>query len=336
MLAAAMGDRLRAAWDAGPDEALFREAVFLYTTESFLCPAVNEALRARDATKTHLAPFLRLLHCALRSFPMAQRHTAAAYRAINLTEAQRAQFAPHPTDTSRNYLSFDGFSSATLAADMGLKLLRQWNRRVLLVLTPADPANLNCCPVRITDMSAFPEEHQVLYPLGQQFEVTACGERTLAELGQWLAAPAPPAGTTADTVYVIEMRAVDVFFEMAEGLYADGGSHGHAAAVGGGPADLRARPPRRGRGLLPPCKAASLRGVVQQRHGQAPAGARDPRGGPRGGAPGGWRILRRHRGRVHLEGLLRHRVGAGAQGPAHQSGRPRRPPRQSWRVVAWC
>ena len=40
-----MGDRLKVAWDAGPDATLFLKVAFLYTVESFMYAAINMALR---------------------------------------------------------------------------------------------------------------------------------------------------------------------------------------------------------------------------------------------------------------------------------------------------
>ena len=225
-----MGHRLMAAWVSVPHAAVFREAVFLYTTESFLCPAINAALRLRDTTKTHLVPFLRLLHCALRAFPEAQRHPAAAYRAIHLTEAQRATLELHPADTSHRYITFDGFASATLSAQKAFEGLQEDGWGVLLVMTPADPTNPSCCPVRIADMSAFPQEEEVLYPLGQQFEVMARGHKSLEEVREWLAVPLP-LQRPSHSVFVVELRAVDLFWGMAEDAYVDGGTAAAAEVV---------------------------------------------------------------------------------------------------------
>ena len=88
-----------------------------------------------------LATFLRLLHCALQAFPAAQRHPPAAYRAINLTEVQRVTPEPHPMDVMRTYVRFDGFTSCV---QRRLPRSWEWNRDVLLVMTPTEPANPNC------------------------------------------------------------------------------------------------------------------------------------------------------------------------------------------------
>ena len=78
-------------------------------------------------------------------------------------------------------------------------------------------------------MSALPEE-EAMYPLGQQFEVMACGHKSPEDLGELLAVPIPTE-RPSHMVFVAELRAVDVFWKMAADLCADGGTTSIAEVV---------------------------------------------------------------------------------------------------------
>ena len=184
--AATMAERLTAAWDTGELFPLFREAVFLYSVESFLYRALNSAVRTRDASQAHLAPFLKLLHGALRFFPMEQRYSGRGFRCINLSDEEKALYRAHPRDPSLDFFSWDGFTSVSTTPRAGLELLLKWKKSTLFVVTPADASDRNCCPVRVAEWSAYPEECEALYPLGQQFQVVASDHRPWEEVCAWL------------------------------------------------------------------------------------------------------------------------------------------------------
>ena len=169
--AAAMAQRLTAAWQTDSDDALFRETVALYTLETFLHRALNTAGRITDAARGHLAPVLRLLNGALRAFPIAHRHCRRAYRGLSLTPEQRAQYQAHPGHLPRDYLRFDGFLAVNTTAESALGPMVGRRQDALFVVTPADASDPNCCPVSVAEWSAYPWECKALFPLGQQFQV---------------------------------------------------------------------------------------------------------------------------------------------------------------------
>jgi len=223
-----MEERLTKAWNTGDDSALFREAVFLYTTESFLYRALNSACRNRDTTKAHLAPFLKLLHGGLQSFPLDYRYTGPVYRTVRLNDELKSQYTPHRNDETLNFFSYDGFTSGTMSAARSLQLLVEWEHNVILIITPKDVKDPKCCPVQIAEMSAFPEEQEVLYPLGQQFQMVSRATSTMAALGERLGVTIPPDCPPAQEVLVLTVRAVDEFWAMAEDFFQDGGDVGEA------------------------------------------------------------------------------------------------------------
>ena len=221
---AAMVEDLRHAWDTGSDGHLFRKAISLYTAQSFLSKGLRTATHARDDAKKHCAPILKLLHGALRSFPIEHRHCAAGYRSVSLSETEYGHYAAPPADGSPNFFSLDGFMSVTMSAEVAVGRPVEWNCNALLVVTPADPADPNCCPVRVAEMSACPQEAEALYPLGQQFRVTNTSTKTLEQVAEWLSVQLPSEAAPAlqKTIFVIEMHAVDVFWEMADDVFKNG------------------------------------------------------------------------------------------------------------------
>ena len=129
--AAAIAQRLTTAWDTQNEEVLFREAISLYTTDSFLCRVIDVATRARETTS--LGPFIKLLHCALCSFPLSQRHSGWAYQCPPMAEADTALFTARPDGAAVGCFTFDGFVSVTTSAQVELEQLTPRQHGVLLV-----------------------------------------------------------------------------------------------------------------------------------------------------------------------------------------------------------
>ena len=212
--------RLTTAWDRGADQALFREAVFLWTAHSFLPQALDAAARTRDALKPHLVPCLRLLHCALQAQPVGQRHCGPVYRSERLTEGQQALFAPHK-DPTVDFFTFDGFVRANTSVQAEVDELAATEKNAFFVFRPADGSDTNCCPVRLAELSADPQETKTLYPLGQQFQLLKAEHQPFKQLCLSLALVPPDCETASGSVFVVELRAVDSFWDLADDLYAE-------------------------------------------------------------------------------------------------------------------
>eukprot|EP00668_Euglena_longa_P001026 GGOE01001229.1.p1 GENE.GGOE01001229.1~~GGOE01001229.1.p1 ORF type:complete len:1076 (-),score=230.93 GGOE01001229.1:200-3427(-) len=214
--AATMANRLRAAFDTWSDAQFVRELLWLYTSDSFLRPAVDAALFHVDELQTHLSPFIQTLHWAVRSTPLDRRCRRTVYQCATLTEEQRAQYTVRMGDPAVDCLTLPGF--AVVQADPQ-EILQSMERtaNTLFIISPGDAADPNCCPADMRPEAAFPTERGILFPLGQQFEVLRAGHVTddclAACLGQTKLTTPRPA-----PMYVVELRAVNAFWPLAHRL----------------------------------------------------------------------------------------------------------------------
>ena len=66
--------------------------------------------------------------------PCLQGALQVAYRCLNLTEDQQAKYVAHPNDPSRDYFSFDGFTSASTSPSKALDILQEWKCNTMFII----------------------------------------------------------------------------------------------------------------------------------------------------------------------------------------------------------
>ena len=86
--------------------------------------------------------------------------------------------------------------------------------------------------MRIEEWSQHPEELEVLYDLGQQFEILTIERTTRSRAARLLGLDEPPAGPTGEQeVVVVSVKAVDRFHELVVDVFKDGGGIAEALHV---------------------------------------------------------------------------------------------------------
>eukprot|EP00667_Euglena_gracilis_P001597 EG_transcript_1598 len=200
-----MAQQLTAVWYAG-EEAVFGEAISVFAPESFLHQAIPTAQPDSEVGR-HLAPFLKLLLCALQSSPLQNRHRQTSFCTVSLADAQQMCRPSHPADPLVDHFRFDNMTMAVTSPQAVADLLVRYGRKALVVITPANPNDPNCCPVVLPG-----DELEVVFPAIQQYRVRASGYMPGKELAARLGVPV----VMKENFFVIEMEAVDVFWEMAQ------------------------------------------------------------------------------------------------------------------------
>eukprot|EP00667_Euglena_gracilis_P003294 EG_transcript_3304 len=198
-----MAQRLTTMWKAD-DEALFAEALAVYAPDSFLHQAVHTAQPGQEIGK-HVAPFLKLLHCALQSAPTEQRYHGSCYAAVSLATAEQVCHRNKSADKLLDCFRFDGIVTATTSPQSAAHQLLHGARKALVVVTPADSEDPNCCPVRLPGNGA-----EVAFAATQLYKVTAAGYLPGREVAARLGVGEP----LGENFLIIELEAVDAFWDL--------------------------------------------------------------------------------------------------------------------------
>lgn len=204
---------------ATPEE-LPREAVWAYSVESFLYKVPNRTLRDQDESRMGFAPFIRVLHDTLENlWGGLEQFQGPVFRVMSMDDATAERYRPHVLDKRANIFSWDGFTSGACEAEVAYMNCEMFGANTLIIIRQEPGQG----PVDIRRVSDFGEdEAEVMYPLGQRFEKVSVRMRRASEVWGELGVER---GTRSDAVLrVIELMAVDQFYELAKDLFRDGGT----------------------------------------------------------------------------------------------------------------
>jgi len=256
---------------------MLREAVIeAYTTESWIFPAVNEALAERSNVQTMhtmgLAPFVRLLHDTISEPTGKLQHWhGKSWRWVDTQHTDLRKCCTASTPFS-NIFIIDGFASACKDPQrmwQDLALQRPGSEPVLFVIEPCAAANMECPPCVPTDISscsAFPQEAEVLFPSAQQFKIVALPRRWTrddleAELG------AAPPGIEAVSCKVWHIRPIDGFNPLMREVLRGRGAMPDALPIMH--RRLSAMQRRHGENSLAASSAFEILGLAQMKNGES-------------------------------------------------------------------
>lgn len=203
---------------SAPEGEMAKTLVFIYTLESFVYREVNKAARLRQEDRRNLAPYMRSLHDALLAGDGFERFAGTSYRVLNMSEDLARGYQPSTVDQRANLLSWDGFTSAATTPQTAYSNFQVFGANVLAIIEQG----CGDYPVLVSKMSEFPNEDEVIYPLGQQFKKIDYNVRNAGEL--WTELGVLEGSDDQGDVIVIHLKAEDAFYDFAQDLFRDGGS----------------------------------------------------------------------------------------------------------------
>ena len=218
---------------------LQKNVIAAYTAETYFGghghSVLNTKLRNLQEYPS-LEPAAQLLHHSVSELAQSDEYgyDGEVFRAMRLTAEVIAQYVVH-RDTKLNVFSWSGFTSCTRDAATCLGFVDDWELNVIFRI---QSGGRRLRPMKIEEWSQIPEEKEVLYDLGQQFELMAVDHTTRTQAAERLGAvpaTATPASATADAtekaVVIITLKAVDRFHELVLDVFKDDGDIGEALRV---------------------------------------------------------------------------------------------------------
>ena len=155
-------------------------------------------------------------------------YDGVAYRAMRLPPELVGKYKVHQ-DSKLNLFSWPGFTSCTRDAETCLGFVDDWDLNVVFAI---HGGGRWLRPMRIEEWSQHPEELEVLYDLGQQFEILEIDRTTRGGAARLLGLEAAGAGGSSEReVVVISVKAVDRFNELVVDIFKDGGGIAEALHV---------------------------------------------------------------------------------------------------------
>eukprot|EP00906_Rhabdomonas_costata_P020401 RCo029691 len=217
--------RLKEAYLNGSEEELYNAAIQVFTLESFVSRSVNAALcsSSSDAeARFHLRPYVWLLHSAVRRLTETMPHRGPCYCSFSLSAELQGKYAPQQ-DERRNLISMEGLLLCTASAEKAVLRLQLLQHNTLLLINPGDANDPRCCGAKISHISAYPNEEEVLFCSGQHFRLKGVEIMTFSKACSRLCV----LGGCCDEVQqvcVVELEAVDEFWRFAPDLFVDDGN----------------------------------------------------------------------------------------------------------------
>jgi hypothetical protein len=212
---------------------LKKNIIAAYTAETYFGghghSVLNTKLRNLEECPP-LTPAAQLLHHAVSDLAASPEYgyDGVAYRAMRLPDDLVGKYKVHQ-DTKLNLFSWPGFTSCTRDAETCLGFVDDWDLNVVFAIRGGGRW---LRPMRIEEWSQHPEELEVLYDLGQQFEILTIERTTRTGAARLLGLGEPQAGGTGDReVVVVSVRAVDRFHELVTDIFKDGGGVAEALHV---------------------------------------------------------------------------------------------------------
>eukprot|EP00933_Yihiella_yeosuensis_P033200 TRINITY_DN26913_c0_g1_i5.p1 TRINITY_DN26913_c0_g1~~TRINITY_DN26913_c0_g1_i5.p1 ORF type:complete len:369 (+),score=64.46 TRINITY_DN26913_c0_g1_i5:148-1107(+) len=211
---------------------------------TFAFKAVNAAQRGREGKQfKHLIPYARLLNDAARHFVQERPFKGTTYRVLPVSSAfmldkydQLARYYAKGTVDTMSLFSWSGFTSASKDKDLIFRNMRIYgmgaSSLILFVISPDESRGSYVYPIDLGDLAAFgKEEKELLYTCGQQFRVVDFKRMTRLELASHLNLQYDEAADGGSPITLIELKAVDVFYEYASDFFKDDGKPQEALAV---------------------------------------------------------------------------------------------------------
>ena len=155
-----------------------------------------------------LAPLARLFHHSVSTLAASDEHgyDGMCYRGMKLPEDVISQYKVEK-DSKLNLFSWSGFTSCTSDAATCIGFVDEWELNTVFAIETGGPT---LRPLKLEgDWSQFPEEKEVLWDLGQQFETVKVERTTRAALPALLGLPAGGDGPAKEVV-VVTLKAVDL------------------------------------------------------------------------------------------------------------------------------
>ena len=212
---------------------LKKNIIAAYTAETYFGghghSVLNTKLRNLEECPP-LTPAAQLLHHAVSDLAASPEYgyDGDAYRAMRLPDDLVGKYKVH-RDTKLNLFSWPGFTSCTRDAETCLGFVDDWDLNVVFAIRGGGRW---LRPMRIEEWSQHPEELEVLYDLGQQFEVLTIERTTRTGAARLLGLGESQAGGTGDReVVVVSVRAVDRFHDLVTDIFKDGGGVAEALHV---------------------------------------------------------------------------------------------------------
>eukprot|EP00906_Rhabdomonas_costata_P020404 RCo029694 len=215
--------RLKEAYLNGSEEELYNAAIQVFTLESFVSRSVNAALcsSSSDAeARFHLRPYVWLLHSAVRRLTETMPHRGPCYCSFSLSAELQGKYAPQQ-DERRNLISMEGLLLCTASAEKAVLRLQLLQHNTLLLIKPGNANDPRCCGAKISHISAYPNEEEVLFCPGQQLRLRRFEKLRVKELHERLGLPAP-SHSKNHRVCFVELEAVDEFWSLAGDFFIDG------------------------------------------------------------------------------------------------------------------
>eukprot|EP01043_Picozoa_sp_COSAG02_P063667 COSAG02_NODE_9087_length_2336_cov_1.527939_1_plen_321_part_10 len=212
---------------------LKKNVIAAYTAETYFGghghSVLNTKLRNLQECPP-LTPAAQLLHHAVSELAASPEygHDGVAYRAMRLPPELVGKYKVHQ-DSKLNLFSWPGFTSCTRDAETCLGFVDDWDLNVVFAIRSG---GCRLRPMRIEEWSQHPEELEVLYDLGQQFEILEVDRTTRGGAARLLGLEAAEAGGSNEhEVVVISVKAVDRFNDLVLDIFKDGGSIAEALHV---------------------------------------------------------------------------------------------------------
>eukprot|EP01045_Picozoa_sp_COSAG04_P020176 COSAG04_NODE_2039_length_4950_cov_12.208617_2_plen_880_part_00 len=213
---------------------LMTNVLFAYTLETFFggtgYSVLNTSLR-NLVEYPAMEPLAKLFHHAVSTLAASDEHgyDGMCFRSMKLDEEVISQYKVEK-DSTLNLFSWSGFTSCTSDAATVIDFVDEWDGNTVFVI---ETGGRGLRPLKLEgEWSKYPEEKEVLWDLGQQFETVKVERTTRAALPALLGLPGG-GGWKAKRkeVVVVRLKAVDRFHALVLDLFADGGSLEEAERV---------------------------------------------------------------------------------------------------------
>ena len=207
---------------------LMRNVLRAYSAETFFGGHTHSILNISlrfGVERADVAPIGKLLHHAVSTLIGGELgFDGVAYRVMRLPPEVLEQYSVDP-DARRNVFAWSGFTSCTRSAEVALDILDEFDSNTLFLISSGGRFLRPLC---VEDFSEHPQEREVLYDLGQQFEKRRMRRITRTALAQELGLGA---AFGEDVVTIVEIKAVDRFHDLVADIFVDGGDPAQAEDI---------------------------------------------------------------------------------------------------------
>lgn len=211
-------------------------AIWAFTTESFVDGAIYKAMRDSDESRDGLAPIARILDDTFAENRELKYWDGPCYRVRRMQPDMAAHYEPceppgdgalpeaDPTTEQRNVFAWDGFTACCCDPDVVYEQYNTLKANTLVVITPRTAADR---PIDLRHMSDWGDnEAQVVFNVNQQFSRRSVAMRPSAEVWRELGVEAGYADV--GDMRVIRCESIDAFYEFGAEIVFDGSEEAEA------------------------------------------------------------------------------------------------------------